>query len=187
MNFKNILVAVVIAGIAQAAWADDQNHPDAAELAAPLQTDDIAAILAVSQSSEGASAPAKSTPSLTLEERNHAQEESRLLREIRLLDLQLDVASRREKLRGDSITVQATAATSAPPSSVLSVSKPEPFRVMTIWGDGTDMRADILVNGKRRSVRHGEAVHDGWNVAEIRPSELDIRKGNQSRTIAVGH
>jgi len=155
--------------------------------------------------------PAPSTLALDASEKAFWENESRLVKQLRLMDLHAQIADAQRKIDGegssrsgggDAVNIRPPlAAPLIRPGSTLPGSESEldfgppppvqaprstgPFDVVGIWGIEGDHTADVLNNGMRVSVREGDALPDGWKVQSIRRTGIVITKGNRRETLVV--
>lgn len=164
----------------------------ASELAAP-----IGPALATEPASARPSASARLTPA----ERDFATKEEALLRQIRLLDLNIEVSEREQKLRGIALGGQGAVAAAAAPmprlAEIDAVAGPRsqpvrqaaapahPFRLLSIWGRPGALRAEIAGGAGTRTVGVGDAIGEGWVLEDVRSDEVTVRKGSRRSTLKV--
>jgi len=155
--------------------------------------------------------PAPSAPALDASEKSFWDNESLLVKQLRLMDLRAQIAEARRKVDGegsrrsgggDAVNIHPPlAAPLIRPGSTLPGSEsefdfatpppvraPRPsgtFDVVGIWGIEGDHTADVLNNGMRVSVREGDALPEGWKVQSIRRTGIVITKGQQRETLVV--
>jgi len=157
--------------------------------------------------------PAPATLPLESSEKSFWDQEGRLVRQLRLLELHAHIADAQRKIDGegtrssgfggDAVNARpplappllrpgSTTPGSEPMLDILPSPPPPParrstgsFDVVGIWGIEGDHTADVLNNGMRVSVREGDALPDGWKVQSIRRTGMVITKGNQRETLVV--
>lgn len=121
---------------------------------------------------------------LTDEERAFASKESSLIQQIRLLDLELEVAERQAKLsetnapaphREVDRPVDLVQASSAP-SDVPSI------RLLSTWGTPGALRAEIRHGSHARTVREGEVLTAGMTIKAIRAGEIELQDRDRVKT-----
>jgi len=160
--------------------------------------------------------PPPTPPTLPLDASEKAfwDQESRLVKQLRLMELHAAIAEAQRKVDGentsntggswgrDAVNLPTLAPPlirpgSTPPDSAqmldfLPPPPPHPLRrstglvdVVSIWGLDGEHTADVLSNGMRVSVREGDALPDGWKVESIRRTGIVIAKGRQRETLVV--
>lgn len=201
MNAKKMIstLALVMApgfALAQAAGGDADA---AAQLAAAIQQANGGAAVVAPKPEPARPAPARMTP----EEQAHVDEESRLMRQIRIARLHAEL---REALgvkdsphaggaaAGDSNAPVVVSRVAAGAPAVAPVAQPVarpvmnadlPFAVTGIWGMENNLTAEIRASGMNVSVRAGDSLPGGWVVDTIARTGILIRKGNATRTVMV--
>ncbi|WP_329832843.1 MULTISPECIES: hypothetical protein [Stenotrophomonas] len=115
------------------------------------------------------------------------QQEEELVRQKRLLVLQAEIAELNKKISGVTESTEAPAPPPMPmPMNVLDIAEQAPVEVISTWGgDGIARNADVLVEGKRRTVRAGEVLPSGWRVTEVTRSSVTIQRGREKKTVPV--
>lgn len=117
------------------------------------------------------------------------QQEEELVRQKRLLVLQAEIAELNKKINGATEPTQAAAPPPMQmpmPMNVLDIAEQVPVEVVSTWGgDGIARNADVLVDGKRRTVRAGEALPSGWRVTEVTRNSVTIQRGREKKTVLV--
>lgn len=117
------------------------------------------------------------------------QQEEELVRQKRLLVLQAEIAELNKKISGATEPTDALAPTPMPmpmPMNVLDIAEQSPVEVISTWGgDGLARNADVLVEGKRRTVRAGEVLPSGWRVTEVTRISVTIQRGREKKTVPV--
>ncbi len=171
--------------------------PRAAALPAPTASSNIGPAQAEQAS------PAKLAARLTEAERVFAHEEAVLLRQIRLLDLNLEINERHKRLRelrnptpetlagaapiAQASTVALSEADSKPRDQPMVVRRPShPFKLLSIWGGGDALRAEFSTGSTRRTVTPGEHIHEGWMLEDVRHGEVIVRNGTHRSTLKLG-
>lgn len=152
--------------------------------------------------------------SLTPEEADYMQREAVLVRQLRLMDLQAQIADAARKISGSDgaakVVVDAAALPVLPPASILRagstpVTAPAPaatadaaaqrlpkvaavplFQVVSIWGTEGNYAADIMSNGLRVPVRKGDRLPSGWTVVEVLRTGVVIANGSKRQTLLIG-
>lgn len=140
---------------------------------------------------------------LTPAERSFAEEESNLLRDIRLLDLNIELTERRQKLAAlknptaavapsTATTTVAVAPQISPVAPAAPVSAPakaggksHPFQLVSIWGSPEALRAEFVTGSARRTVTPGQSIAGGWTLDAVRPGEVVVRSGTRSDTVKL--
>lgn len=141
-------------------------------------------------------------PVLSQEERNYLAEESRLLRELRIAELQAKVDEAKGKSRQDSggrsapDLAQLLGSTPVPPAPVAPISAPAPasesatkgprFAVLSVYGLGQALVADIAVDGAVYSRRTGDSLPGGWKVKHVDAYGAVLVNGKMTKTMKVG-
>lgn len=135
-------------------------------------------------------------PRVTLNprERYFLQREAELVREIRLLELQAKAAELQKLVdAGDSRGLPmapemstSNASSSGMPFAETGQNTRPPFRLISVWGEGTTLTADVIVNGVRMSVRKGDELPDGWLVLAIERGTMSIRRGSERLAMKLG-
>lgn len=117
------------------------------------------------------------------------QQEEELVRQKRLLVLQAEIAELNKKISGTTESTEASAPPPMPmpmPMNVLDIAEQSPVEVISTWGgDGLARNADVLVEGKRRTVRAGEVLPSGWRVTEVTRSAVTIQRGREKKSVPV--
>lgn len=117
------------------------------------------------------------------------QQEEELVRQKRLLVLQAEIAELNKKISGVTESTEAPAPPPMPmpmPMNVLDIAEQAPVEVISTWGgDGIARNADVLVEGKRRTVRAGDVLPSGWRVTEVTRSSVTIQRGREKKTVPV--
>lgn len=115
------------------------------------------------------------------------QQEEELIRQKRLLVLQAEIAELNKKISGATEPTEAPAPPPIPmPMNVLDIAEQSPVEVISTWGgDGVARNADVLVEGKRRTVRAGEVLPSGWRVTDVSRSSVTIQRGREKKTVPV--
>lgn len=115
------------------------------------------------------------------------QQEEELIRQKRLLVLQAEIAELNKKISGATEPTEAPAPPPMPmPMNVLDIAEQSPVEVISTWGgDGVARNADVLVEGKRRTVRAGEVLPSGWRVTDVSRSSVTIQRGREKKTVPV--
>lgn len=133
--------------------------------------------------------------SLTPTERLFLDSEESLLREIRLLDLQIEVADRQKKLSEPTLVqatvlpvamAQATDAAATAPRGAERSASTAPLRLASIWGTPENLKAEFITPVGNRVVGIGERVHDGWELESLHQAAAIVRKGRQKLTLKMG-
>lgn len=130
-------------------------------------------------------AGATANSSLTPEERAFAKQEEDLLRQIRLAQMQVELMDLQKKI-SDSMSGKTTEQPQRPSDSVIDAPPRDPFTLVSIWGDESGLKADFLVRGRRSTLSNGGSLPDGWRVARITQSSVDMRRGDETRTLNLG-
>lgn len=127
---------------------------------------------------------------LTATERQFADQEAALLRQIRLAQLQAELAELQRKAAGQPERAVDSATPPPPPQALpaptLTTAAPDPFYLVSIWGDAGGLKADFFLNGLRHTVAQGSVLPGGWTVAKVTPAGVVITKGRTSRTLSLG-
>lgn len=173
---KNTLFVMGVLATGMATAADDANM--AAIQSNVLNPHAVPAAIAAPQ----AEAPRSL---LTPEERAFERQESALLRSIRLLQLQVEEHELKQSLQAKNEPRTSDLSPLAQPS-VIDLPPQDPFHLVSIWGDGGQLQADLFVNGLRVTVRPGSVLPDGWSVAQVSDGGVQIRRGRESRTLTLG-
>lgn len=117
------------------------------------------------------------------------QQEEELVRQKRLLVLQAEIAELNKKISGTTESTEVSAPPPMPmpmPMNVLDIAEQSPVEVISTWGgDGLARNADVLVEGKRRTVRAGEVLPSGWRVTEVTRSAVTIQRGREKKSVPV--
>lgn len=128
---------------------------------------------------------------LSAAEEDYLYEEASLKRRIRLLELQAKAAELERKIDGvapapaaDSVNVAALPIN--PQQSVLDIPPPQPFRLVSVWGVGEDLNADLLTNGVRISVRKGDPLPEGWMVTGVGRNSIQVKRGRNTMVVKIG-
>ena len=130
---------------------------------------------------------------LSSDEANYLAAEQDLKRQIRLLELRAQAAELQRKIDGedkqaaipDSVNVVAAPAVD-PKGSVLDLPPPQPFRLVSVWGESSNLQADLLVNGVRVPVAVGHQLPDGWLVTAITANAVQIKRGRKAMALKIG-
>lgn len=160
--------------------------------------------------------PAPSVRPLASGDAEFLQQQSELVRQLRLLTLQTQVAEQQKKLRdanapetGGAAPATGGDSVNLPPISVLRpgsvpssatplpampnlppVAAPAPssgLSVASVWGVDGSYVADMLApGGLRVSVRQGDALPGGWRVAKVLRTGVIVEKGRNRQTLMVG-
>lgn len=135
-------------------------------------------------------------PKVTLNprERYFLQREAELVREIRLLELQAKAAELQKQVdAGDNrglpmapVMNSSNGASAGLPFAEDDKNSRPPFRLISVWGEGSTLTADVIVNGVRMSVRKGDELPDGWLVFSIDRGTMSIRRGAQRLAMKLG-
>jgi type IV pilus biogenesis protein PilP len=125
---------------------------------------------------------------LTPEERAFARQEEDLLRQIRLAQMQVELMELQKKIT-DSMSGNSADQPTPPQQmtdSVIDAPPRDPFTLVSIWGDENGLKADFLVRGRRNTLTNGGSLPDSWRVVRITQNAVDMRRGNESRTLNLG-
>lgn len=125
---------------------------------------------------------------LTESEKRFAEEEAALLRQIRLAQLQAELAELQRKAAGEPKepdSASAPAPVPALPAPPITAPPPDPFYLVSIWGDTSGLKADFFINGLRHTVQAGSALPGGWRVAKVTSAGVVIQRGRTSRTLQL--
>lgn len=157
-----------------------------------------------------ANPPAPTVRQLTAADASYAAQEEVLVKKLRLLELQVQVAEQEKKLNGGaaegtpvdsvnlpmipppisrpgSVPAPASGPAAALPALPDLTAPPAPlFRVVSVWGFEGAYVADILAGGMRVSVRRGDSLPSGWRVHEVLRTGVVIAKGKKRDTLMVG-
>lgn len=135
-------------------------------------------------------------PLLSPEERTFASEEERLLREIRVAQLQKALMeeragiaeAQREMLgeREESSTPASLDLAARTNPNIVDLPPPEPFHLVSIWGEPGSLAADLFVNGLRVTTRQGDEVAQGWRIAKIEPTRITAIRGKEKKVMQLG-
>lgn len=158
----------------------------------PTPTPTIAAVRAPVMATMGSSAQVRQYV-LSSDEANYLAAEQDLKRQIRLLELRAQAAELQRKIDGedkqaaipDSVNVVAAPAVD-PKGSVLDLPPPQPFRLVSVWGESSNLQADLLVNGVRVPVAVGHQLPDGWLVTAITANAVQIKRGRKAMALKIG-
>lgn len=132
---------------------------------------------------------------LTRAEREFVKEEEALLREIRLLDLRIEVSERQKKLeepiqglvqQAPTQLVSTPQVVAAPKRKAAEEPADAPLRLASIWGTPSNLKAEFVTPVGNRVVGIGERVHDGWELESLHQGAAIVRKGQQTRTLKMG-
>lgn len=143
---------------------------------------------------------------LTAEEQQFLTDEARMVRELRLLTLQAQIAEQQRRIEGQGGAADSASAPSLPPPQGIvrpgSIPRqpavaPPPvaappaastptFQVVSVWGTDGNLIAEIAANGMRVPVRKGDKMPSGWTVLEVRRTGIVIGKGKARETLMVG-
>lgn len=185
---KRTSLFLVLAGLLAATTAQASDTPPAADGGEP-------------QPIAAAPVSAPSVPAVTPQERDYYQREAALAQEKRLLDLQLEIHERQQKLRGVSASgsapsspppavisrVRADSAASAPPApSRARAASDLAFTIVSIWGADDALQAQVYSHGLRITVREGDSLPGGWVVRKVARTGLVIARGRTERTVVIG-
>lgn len=149
-----------------------------------------------------ATVPAIETVPLSSEEKAYFKREAALVRSLRLLELQAQIATQQRKISGPESKAEMPVMEDSPtiisrtpiPTSRASVQAPVkiktnrdlPFVLMAVWGIEGSYNADLSSRGLRVTVREGDKLPEGWRVSEIARTGILIKRGKSSRTVLVG-
>lgn len=126
-------------------------------------------------------------PTLTLAERQFATRETELIQQIRLLDLELEVAERQAKLvEASNPAVPAHSAVIAPVRFTSPPSEPS-VRLLSTWGTPDALRAEVREGSQARTIRVGDSLSNGQVVESIRAGEVIVLDGNRTRVLRLEH
>lgn len=194
---KRTSLSLVLASVLAAGAAQATENPVLSDGSSPQQ--------AASASSDGAprvSSPI--VPSVTEQERDYYQREAELAQQKRLLDLQLEIHEREQRLAGVGSSrpaaarpeptvisrVPADGATSPKPAPAARPAAHSsaglPFRVVSIWGPDDALQAQVYSHGLRITVREGDSLPEGWVVRKVARTGLIIARGRTERTVVIG-
>lgn len=128
---------------------------------------------------------------LTAAEEEYLYEEASLKRRIRLLELQAKATELQRKIDGEPLaqagdSVNVAALPINPQQSVLDIPPPQPFRLVSVWGVGEDLNADLLTNGVRISVRKGDPLPEGWVVTGVGRNSIQVKRGRNTMVVKIG-
>jgi len=143
-------------------------------------------------------------------ERQFWENESRLVRQLRLMKLQAEIAEAQRDIEGQGVRQAGHLdAVNHPPmapplirpgstmgDAMLDVTPPPPppprprrntgaLDVVSIWGLDGDHTADVVSNGMRIAVREGDPLPQGWKVEAIRRTGIVITRGKEQKTLVV--
>lgn len=146
--------------------------------------------------SANAVANAEAASLITKEERVFAEQEERLLRDIRLAQLQKALTEERaamaeaqRKMRGERKSQEPDAAAELAlrtNPSIVDMPVRDPFTLVSVWGAPGNLRADFFYNGLRVTTKKGDILGDGWQVREIAGTSVTLQKGRQRKELALG-
>lgn len=106
-------------------------------------------------------------------------EEARLAKQIRLMELRLKLQQLIRDLRGLSEVPSPTQSSpSQPPAderNIVDIPRPPPFRLIGIVSGPQGRRAEFFVDGYRRLVREGQEVRPGEIVEKIERDKVTVR------------
>ena len=131
---------------------------------------------------------------LTPAERHYASRESALIQEIRLLDLELEVAERKAKLgeaRSPAAPIihapqpAAQAATIAHVASAPANPPAPTIRLLSTWGTPGALRAEVRFGSIARTVSEGDLIAAGTSIKSIRAGEIEILEGGRVKTLGL--
>jgi len=154
-------------------------------------------------------------PALPASEQDYFEQEALLVNQLRLLDLQVEIAERQKRLSegaaagaavravgGGSDPVVVSRVTMPDASNAGSASTPAPatvpfagppranadlqFIVTSIWGADESLEAQVLSHGLRMTVRAGDALPGGWTITRVARTGLILSKGKATRTVTIG-
>lgn len=126
---------------------------------------------------------------LSAGESAYLDEEASLKREVRLLELRAKAAELQRKIEGENkvaIDSVNTKPTGNPQGPVLDIPPPQPFRLISVWGEASNLNADLLMNGVRVPVAKGHQLPDGWVVAAVASDSVQLRRGRQAMVLKIG-
>lgn len=150
---------------------------------------------------------------LSADEADYMQREAVLVRQLRLMDLQAQIADAARKIAGNDGKVAADAAglpalPPLPPPAILRAGSSAPampatgaqadapklpkvaaapqFQVVSIWGTEGNYAADLMSNGLRVPVRKGDRLPSGWVVVEVLRTGVVIASGSKRQTLLIG-
>lgn len=145
-----------------------------------------------------------SAPAVPPAEAAYYEREAELARQKRLLDLEMEILERQQKLAGaggrrtdasggggSTVISRASAPSSSSTGSSSRVATPRPnsdlgFTIVSIWGPDEALQAQILSHGLRLTVRQGDTLTNGWVVDRVARTGLVITKGRARRTVMIG-
>ncbi len=115
-------------------------------------------------------------------------QEARSLREIRILRMQAEAMELRRKIQEQSAVDQPALppVEVGPLASVLDLPEEPPVRLISVWGTAGDLKADVLSNGMRISVKPGDPLPEGWSVAEVTRGSIVVRRGGKQTVVKIG-
>lgn len=189
-----VLASVLAAGAVQ---ATDNNPPS--ENAQPQ--------LIAEAPNDGARVSSPTVPAVTSQEREYYEREAALAQQKRLLDLQLEIHERQQKLAGvgssssaparpaptvisrvpaDGASSSSAAARTPAAGRSAHSSAGLPFNVVSIWGPDDALQAQVYSHGLRMTVREGDSLPEGWVVRKVARTGLIIARGRTERTVVIG-
>lgn len=189
-----VLVSAIAASTAQATETSPAEQGPEAQVTAEV----------AAQESPRVSSP--TVPVVSPQERDYYQREAALAQQKRLLDLQLEIHEREQKLAGVSsrgsaparseptVISRAPADSSAgaqrKPTSSAAASRSSStglaFTVVSIWGPDEALQAQVYSHGLRITVREGDSLPGGWVVRKVARTGLIINRGRTERTVVIG-
>jgi|GEM_PF-5733169 type IV pilus biogenesis protein PilP len=134
-------------------------------------------------------AQARASTFLTPEERRFSDREGQLIRDIRLVALELELAELQRRRDAERTPSSASAGDSttrpgaAEATRSANVERPLPFFLVSIWGERGELRADMFVNGRRQTLAAGSDLPDGWRLRAITDNAIEVARGRETRTI----
>lgn len=189
-----VLASVLVAGTAQA------NDTPAGEGGQPQ-------MIAEAPNDGAPQVSSPTVPAVTPAERDYYEREAALAQQKRLLDLQLEINERQQKLLGGGASRSAAPARPAPtvisrvPADASSSSSAQPrptaaaaarpnsdlaFTIVSIWGPDDELQAQVYSHGLRITVREGDSLPGGWVVRKVARTGLIITRGRSERTVVIG-
>jgi len=123
---------------------------------------------------------------LSPSETAYLTKEAELKRRVRLLELEAKVADLQRKIEGPENRIADSVTAKPAQASVLDIPPPQPFRLISVWGEASNLHADLLMNGVRVPVAKGHQLPDGWTVDSIVADAVHLRRGRQAMSLKIG-